>query len=44
VSQEAGNASHEDTKKAGAWVLKTGFMPIRYDGVLAGSLPCFAGL
>jgi hypothetical protein len=39
VIQEAGNGSHEDTKKAGSWVLKRGFMPIRYDDVLAGSQP-----
>ena len=32
------------TKKAGAWVLKTAFMPIRYDGVLARSLPQLARL
>ena len=39
AGEEPGNASHEDTNKAGVWVLKTGFMPIRDDGVLAGSLP-----
>jgi len=26
--------------KAGSWVLKTGFMPIRYEGVLGRSQPC----
>ena len=44
MSKEAGNGSHEDTKKAGAWVRKPGFVPIRYDGVLARSLPQLARL
>ena len=39
VIQEAGNGSRGDTKEPGSWVLKRGFMPIHYDGVLAGSQP-----
>jgi hypothetical protein len=38
-SREWLTRGHEDTQKAGAWVLKPGFMPIRYGGVLGRSQP-----